>query len=152
LTVRIAPATPAVLDLPTRARPHAFVTPRLAAVSTAAGALHTLQVNAGAARAGQYYLVLLSASGFGPGSAFAPEILPIQLDFWTYAVASAPTGPFFPGFSGLLDAQGRATASVDLRALAFPPSLLGIRWTTAVAGLDAGGYWGGGPAEFEFWP
>jgi predicted acyl esterase len=151
-TVRIAPATPAVLDLPTRARPHAFLTPRFTPVSVAAGALHTMQVYGGAARAGQYYLVLLSASGFGPGSVFAPELLPINLDFWTHAVASAPTGPFFPGFSGLLDAQGRATASVDLRALPFPPALLGMRWTAAVAGLDAGGYWGGGPAEFEFWP
>lgn len=151
-TVRIAPSTPARLDLPTRARSQAFVTPRLATVPVASGPLHTLQISAGASRAGQFYLLLLGASGFGPGAVFAPEVLPIQLDPWSYAVAAAPTGPFFPGFAGTLDAAGRATATVDLRSLVIPPELLGLRWTTAVLGLDAGGYWGGGPAEFEIVP
>lgn len=150
--VRIAPATPARLDLPTRARSQAFVLPRLATVPVASGPLHTLQVAAGASRAGQFYLLLLGASGFGPGAVFAPEVLPIQLDPWSYAVAAAPTGPWFPGFAGTLDAAGRATATVDLRALVLPPQLLGMRWTTAVLGLDGGGYWGGGPAEFEIVP
>lgn len=153
-TVRIAPAMPAVLDLPVRMRPHAFVTPAWAEVAVAGGpgAVHSLQVFGGSARANQSYLVLLSGAGVGSGAGFAPERLPITLDPWTYAVAAAPTGPYFPGFAGVLDASGRATARVDLRSLALPPGVLGTTWTAAVLGLDSGGYWGGGGAAFVFVP
>lgn len=151
-TVRIDPATPARLDLPTRPRPHAFVAPRLQSVSAAAGALATFDVRGGGARAGQFYLVLLSASGFSPGASFPPEVLPLNPDVWTSIAAAAPTGPFFPGFSGLLDATGSATAAVDLRGVPIPPFVLGMRWTLAVLGHDGQGFWGGGPAEFEIVP
>ncbi len=152
-SVRIAPATPARLDLPVRPRPHAFVTPRLHAGSAAAGFVHNLRVLGGQSRAGQPYLVLLSASGYGPGTVFGPEVVPVNLDAFTYLVAAAPTAPFFPGFAGALDASGGATATIDLSALVLPPWLLGVRFTNAVLGLDGAGiYWGGGPAEFEILP
>lgn len=151
-SVRIAPATPARLDLPVRPRPHAFVTPRLH-FGSSAGFVHDLRVLGGQGRAGQPYLVLLSASGYGPGTVFGPELVPVNLDAFTYLVAAAPTGPFFPGFGGTLDASGAATATIDLSALVLPPWLLGVRFTNAVIGLDGGGvYWGGGPAEFEIVP
>jgi len=151
--VRIAPATPARLELPVRPRPHAFLTPRLHAGSAATGFVHDLRVLGGPSRAGQTYLILLSASGFGPGTVFGPEIVPVNMDAFTYLVAGAPTAPFFPGFAGTLDASGAATATIDLSAVLLPPWLLGVRFTNAVIGLDGGGtYWGGGPAEFEILP
>ena len=63
-----------------------------------------------------------------------------------------PTGPFFPGFSGLLDADGKATATLDLTGVPLPPGVLGLRFSMAVLGLDGGGFWGGGLAEFDLEP
>jgi hypothetical protein len=152
-SVRINPVTPARLELPTRPRPHAFVTPRVHAGSATGGFVHSMRVLGGGARAGQPYLMLLSASGYGPGAVFAPEVLPVNLDAFTYLVAASPTAPFFPGFAGNLDASGAATATVDLSALVLPPWLLGVRFTNAVLGLDGAGVpWGGGPAEFVILP
>lgn len=151
-SVRINPATPARLDLPTRPRPHAFATPRFARTSAAAGVLHNVSVRAGASRSGQAYLVLLSASGFGPGTVLAPEVAPILLDGFTWLVLAQPGPPFFPGFAGVLDGSGNATATVDLTMIGIPPFLLGARFTLAPIGLDAGGYWSGGPAQFELQP
>lgn len=152
-SVAIAPATPAQLQLPTRSSPHAFVTPRLHTESAAAGVVHTMNLYGGASRAGQTYLTLLSASGFGPGSTFGAAWLPINLDAFTYLVAGAPVAPFFPGFAGVLDANGNTNSTVDLSLIVVPPFLQGIRFTVAVLGIDGlGNYWGGGPSEFEILP
>ncbi|MCA8975493.1 MAG: hypothetical protein KDC98_12290, partial [Planctomycetes bacterium] len=115
-------------------------------------AVHSMRISAGASRAGQYYLTLLGSSGVRAGTSFPPETLPLHVDVWTIIAAGAPTPPFFPGFQGLLDADGEATATIDLTSIPFPPVFLGQRWTCAVLGIDSGGYWGGGPAEFEIVP
>ena len=151
-SVRVNVATPGKLELPTRPRAHAFLTPRIARTSAALGVLHNVALHAGASRAGQSYLVLLSASGFGPGTFLAPEQVPINLDAFTWLVLGSPGPPFFPGFAGVLDASGNAAATVDLTAIVIPPFLLGMRFTLAPIGLDAGGYWGGGPAQFDIQP
>ena len=152
-SVAIAPATPAQLLLPTRTSPHAFVTPRLHTESAAAGIVHTMNVYGGASRAGQTYLTLLSASGFGAGTTYGTTRLPIDLDAFTYLVLGAPTAPFFPGFAGVLDANGNTTSTVDLSLIVVPPFLQGVRFTVAVLGIDGlGNSWGGGPSEFEILP
>lgn len=150
-TLRLNAITPARLELPARVRTHAFVTPRLTWLSASAGVLGSFRIHGGTARSGQFYFTLLGASGYSPGTTFAPAQLPLNFDFWTYAAAASPTAPFFPGFAGLLDGNGQATATLDLRAIPIPPSILGMRWTLAVLGHDGGGYWGGGPAQFEIW-
>jgi len=91
-------------------------------------------------------------SSFGAGTTFAPEVLPLNLDAWTFIAIGAPLLPFFPGFSGLLDVDGNANASVDLTSITIPPVFIGQRFTCAVMGLDGGGYWVGGPSQFEIWP
>jgi hypothetical protein len=151
--VRIDPATPARLELPIRPRPHAFLTPRLHFGRAASGFAHGLRVLGGPSRAAQPYLVLMSFSGYGPGTLFGTELAPLNLDALSVLVATAPTAPLFPGFAGVLDASGSATATVDLSTLVLPPELLGLRFTNAVIGLDGtGALWSGGPAEFESVP
>ena len=150
-TVHIDPTTPARISLPQRPRTHAFVAPRFRPIA-ATSPVASWNVSGGASRAGQYYMVMLSQSGYSPGTSFAPEVIPLNLDFWTYAVAAAPTGPFFPGFSGLLDADGKATATLDLTGVPLPPGVIGLRFTMAVLGIDGGGFWGGGLAEFDLAP
>lgn len=150
-TVLLDPTAPAQITLPQRPRVHAFVAPRFRPIA-ASSPVASWNVSGGPSRAGQYYMVMLSQSGYSPGTSFAPEVIPLNLDFWTYAVAAAPTGPFFPGFSGLLDAEGKATATLDLTGVPLPPGVLGLRFTLAVLGLDGGGFWGGGLAEFDLEP
>jgi hypothetical protein len=78
-------------------------------------------------------------------------VLPIRLDAWTSILAAAAP-PLFTGFAGTLNANGRATATLDLRSIPIPPEVLGLRWTMAAFGVDGGGCFGGGPAEFEIVP
>ncbi len=152
-SVRIDPVSLARVELPIRPQNHAFVTPRLHFGSAAAGFVHNLRVIGGPARAGQPYLVLLSASGHGPGTVFGPELVPVNLDAFTYLVAASPIPPLFAGFAGVLDANGLATATLDVLSIVLPPEVLGLRFTNAVIGRDAAGvYWGGGLAEFEILP
>jgi hypothetical protein len=89
-------------------------------VSASTAAAVPLTINAGAALAAQPYLVLASASGTQPGLTLQGGIhLPLNPDWLLEFTVHAGPLPFFAGSLGVLDASGRATAT-----LALPPGAL----------------------------
>ena len=86
------------------------------AVSTATGGVHTMQLNAGAANAGQLYLVAAGGSGSRPGLPFGGAIIPLNPDAWTSIGLDLLNAGPWAGTFGLLDGAGRATASFTLPA------------------------------------
>lgn len=76
------------------------------------GGVLTLTLDAGAAFANQFYLVGGSASGTAPGTTLDGLNIPLNQDWYTfYTLAGAPE---LIQFTGLLDADGRAQAVIDL--------------------------------------
>lgn len=74
-------------------------------------------LNQGAAAAGQPYAILASASGSLPGVDLASGVhLPLNPDVFTLFTLKTGGLAFFPGGVGLLDADGRATAQLQLSA------------------------------------
>jgi hypothetical protein len=77
-----------------------------------AGGVLTLSLDAGPAFGGQFYLVGGSATGTAPGTSLDGVDIPLIQDWYTfYTLAGAPE---LIQFVGLLDAQGRAQAEIDL--------------------------------------
>lgn len=75
-------------------------------------------------RAGRGYLLLAGLSGTHPGLSVQGGVLPLNVDFLVEAAAAG--GPLFPGGFGVCDANGDATAAIDVPVLPFlPPALLG---------------------------
>ncbi|MCA8975102.1 MAG: hypothetical protein KDC98_10290 [Planctomycetes bacterium] len=154
-SVHLSPATPARLELPMRAKLRGAIAPRFRFLHTqtpSQSPILSWPIAGGTQRAGSFYMVLMSGSGFAPGTSFGSVTVPLNLDFWTYAVVGAAPGPFFTGFKGVLDNQGHALATLDLTGVPIPAALLGTRFSMAVLGLDGNGYWGGGLAEFDLVP
>ena len=108
-TVHADPAFAAWLDLPLRVPEPAFV-PRFARASAAAGIDHRMFVRAGAARAGQSYVVCLGTSGVAPGLGLGAQQVWLNPDSWTSFGLGLLNTPVFQGFSGTLDANGEASA------------------------------------------
>lgn len=88
-------------------------------ISGTIGGVHTMQLDAGAANANLVYLVLCGGAGTRPGFAFGGSQIDLNVDpVWTdFAFNSLNTAPW-AGTFGLLDANGRATASFTC-----PPSI-----------------------------
>lgn len=77
-----------------------------------AGGVMSLSLDAGPAFAGEFYLVGGSASGTSPGLSLDGIDIPINQDWYTtYTLSGAPE---LVQFVGQLDANGRASAQVDL--------------------------------------
>ena len=108
-----------------------------AKISAATGGIHQILLNAGAAHAGQYYVVAGSSSGVNPGIQIGIFNVPLNADWYTdYTLANINVGPFVDTF-GLLDADGRGTAQIVI-----PPALTGFAGAVvhhAYAVLDLGG-------------
>ena len=103
------------------------------------GGTQTLSLDAGPAAAGRTYLVLGSASGTSPGIPIDGLTLPLVLDTYTLAVLQGAGSPPFAGFVGLLDLQGRGTASLTVPAGASP-GLFGLTLNHAFVVLDIPGF------------
>ncbi len=86
------------------------------------GATVNFDLRAGLGFAGRTYYLVPTISGTSPGTWLPGNIyFPINLDFtssWPFQVATAP---FFPGFYGVFDSQGNATASINVPATAGQP-------------------------------
>ncbi len=107
-------------------------------VSSAAGADGPFTLDFGPARAGEPYLLLASAAGTVPGQTFGSQTLPLNLDPLFLYTLLAPGPPFLPGSLGVLDAAGRASASLVAPAGALAP-LVGLHtdWAAAALGSPA---------------
>ncbi|HKX46958.1 MAG TPA: FG-GAP repeat protein, partial [Planctomycetota bacterium] len=93
------------------------------AISIAAGGSVALVLDAGPSHAGEFFLVLGSASGTVPGIPVDGQVLPLNLDAYLLLTLQGG-GPIVGGF-GLLDAEGRAGAAVSLPPAALSPTFAG---------------------------
>lgn len=91
------------------------------AISLSAGGSQPLDLDVGSGFAGATYLVLGSLSGWTPGFPVAPGVhLPLNPDAYFSLVLGAPNQPPLLNGFGLLDPQGRATATFELPAGSNP--------------------------------
>jgi hypothetical protein len=83
-------------------------------VSAASPAMQQFQLDAGPDHAGETYLLLSTVSGVYPGTDIGGLLLPLNWDALTSFVLLDPKGPGMGGFTGVLDANGRGTAALNL--------------------------------------
>ena len=85
-------------------------------VSVSAGGAQTWELDAGPEHAGMSYLVLGSVTGTSPGFPLDSVELPLVVDSYTLYMLFAANQPPYNQSVGLLDTQGRATASFNVPA------------------------------------
>jgi hypothetical protein len=96
------------------------LTPDVGTVSLSAGGAQALALDAGAAHAGDVYLLLGSASGIAPGFTVAGQHVPLNPDpYLLLSAVLAGTLPF-AGTTGVLDGVGAASAAIVVPAGADP--------------------------------
>ena len=144
LAVHLGGATPAQLALPLTDAPISL-SPRIAQVAFGNGLSHPMTLDAGAERAGAMYYGLLGTSGIGSGFSLPPWI-PLQIDAWTLFGPSLIGTPVLQGFSGVLDANGRASLRFQVPPQ-FQSVVDGLRFTFTVLGLQGGNAFTCSPAE-----
>ncbi len=109
-------------------------------MSVTQGGAQKFTLDAGPAHAGETYAVLGSITGTAPGVAFPSGVtLPLTLDFYTSVTFLYANSPVFPGSFSTLDAQGRATAAVNLPSSIIHPSAVGLTIFHAFVTVDAAG-------------
>ena len=82
-------------------------------VSVAGGGSQILSLCAGVENAGRVYAFAGSVTGTSPGFPFAGLLIPLNFDFYTLLLINSGflgSTPFGASFSGVLDAEGKATA------------------------------------------
>jgi hypothetical protein len=104
------------------------------AISVTNGGVQTMQLDAGIANANQLYLVACSGSGSRPGFQFGGAQIDLNLDAWTSLALNLLNSFPWTNTFGLLDANGRTTASFGLTP-GFP-SLAGQDLRHALVVLD----------------
>ena len=108
-----------------------------AELSLAAGATQTLDLQAGAEHAGETYFVLGSATGTAPALSVDGLELPLVFDDWFQFTLSNPNG-VIQNSLGVLDAQGEASASLEVPA-GTDPNLAGLSLFHAFVSFDGSG-------------
>jgi hypothetical protein len=97
----------------------------VANISLSSGGVQNLTLDAGSKYAGAVFWVLGSASGTLPGFQARNVLIPLNPDSYTnYTLTNINVGPLLPSL-GVLDGQGKATASLALPAGASP-GLVGL--------------------------
>ena len=93
-------------------------------------------VHAGPLAASHTYMVLASLAGSSPGTPWQPGFnIPLNIDSFSEAMLSVANTAVFPGAIGVLDGQGRSSASLVLPAGVLTP--LAFRFVTfSVIGVD----------------
>ncbi|MEO0853593.1 MAG: hypothetical protein AAFY15_08835, partial [Cyanobacteria bacterium J06648_11] len=83
-------------------------------ISPMSGGFQSLSIDAGPARAGQFYWILGSASASGPAVSLGELFLPLTLDAYTnVSINLANSVPFVNTF-GVLDATGKGFAGISV--------------------------------------
>lgn len=116
------------------------LTPDRPGIPVAFGGSQFLFVEGATYHAGKSYVIAGSMTGTTPGAPIGPLLrMPLNVDQWTVLTLINGNGPFFPGFQGVLDAQARATACINLPAQ-LPISLVGLTLDHAFLLYDASGF------------
>lgn|GEM_PF-2259254 len=113
-----------------------------AGLSALFGGTQNLTLDLGPASAGFAYAVLGSGSLGRLGPTPDGLVLPLSIDAYFLQTLGGVGAPFYAGFVGVLDAQGRATATVS--APPFTPQLsglVGVRLVHAAVVVDPGSGW-----------
>jgi hypothetical protein len=97
-----------------------------------AGGVITYSIAAGSTAAFRQYLILGGVSGSSPGINIGLIHFPLNIDLFTELMYPLINGPIFSNFQGVTDANGDATATLNVPPM--PPSGLGAVLTFA-AGL-----------------
>lgn len=111
-----------------------------------------LQLRSSPSRAGAPYVLLSSLLGQGPALALpSGDLLHLQLDAFSLELLGLAGSALLPGFAGVLDASGRASASLHLDLLApLPLELSGQHLHLAPLALENGVLRAGAPLELLF--
>lgn len=105
-------------------------------ISLADGGDHELFLDAGESFAGQAYFVLGSRTGTEPGTPVDSFVLPLNFDAYTASSAiNAGLAPWV-GTVGLLDAEGRGRARIEVPSGFVAPALIGLVLNHAYVTLD----------------
>ncbi len=106
-------------------------------VFSSTGGSVQIQIQTGAAAAGATYVLLPTLSGTSPGTFWQPGYtVPINFDFLTEAILSAPNNPLLPGGLGSLDSLGRASTTLTVPpAFLSPFAGLTMHWSFAAVDL-----------------
>ncbi len=108
----------------------AGLTADIHSVSVLLGGTQNLSLDAGPDNAGNPYLMLGSIGDFVPGLEVNGATLPLSLDNWFVIVLVNPNAAPFSGFTGNLDGDGKASASLTFPAN-INPALAGTRFLHA---------------------
>jgi hypothetical protein len=85
-------------------------------LSATAGGVQTMELDAGAANGTNLYLVAGTTSGTRPGFDLGGQHVPLNLDWWLNLSCTAANSAVYVNTYGVLDLQGRATASFHFPA------------------------------------
>ena len=107
------------------------------AISAATGGALDLGISAGTANGNRGYLVFAGVSGTNPGTPLpgGQATLPINWDVFTNVALQLVNTPMFKDFTGILAANGRGKATLDL-SFPLPPAAVGMVMHFAMAVSD----------------
>ncbi len=111
---------------------------RFEQVSLSSGGTHSLYLDGTAANAGKPYVMLGSASGTTPGLIVDGIALPLNADNYSILLLNQLNSGPFKRTAGLLDAEGRADALIDIAPGTNGGGLIGATVNHAFVVFDAG--------------
>ncbi|MEM7307343.1 MAG: hypothetical protein AAF682_11765 [Planctomycetota bacterium] len=108
----------------------------VSSISIGAGGTQSMILSTGGVQAGDLYIVLGSAAGTSPGTPLGSVVVPLNIDtVTTLTVNSANQAPFVDTL-GSLDADGIASAAIDVAAGVLDPALAGLNLDFAYVVVD----------------
>ncbi len=114
----------------------------------------TLNIDAGSAKAGAFYWVLGSATGWCPGFEIAGTHFGLVFDAYTNFTLFHPNSGILPGSFGVLDPSGKANMSLSLPG-SLDPTLAGVVLYHVASSLDPSSLladWASNPVALELLP
>ncbi|MCA8969366.1 MAG: aryl-sulfate sulfotransferase [Planctomycetes bacterium] len=107
------------------------------ALSVSPGGSIDLDLVTGSQHAGSTYWVLGTLSGTTPGLTLPTVHVPLNVDSWTWDTIAYPNTALLARTLGVLDTNGRASASLlTVRPGLIPPALIGLRFDHAYIVID----------------
>jgi hypothetical protein len=117
-------------------------------IPASTGGTANFTLSAGPRHGDAEYHVLGSTSGTAPGIDFYFENVPVNFDLFTLATVVEADDATFPGFTGFLDSNGSATASLVSGPL--PQELVGVQMDFAMlVRVGSAVVWSSSPTHLE---